>query len=389
MKKFIESIRQKYAAFETRTLEKLPPDQREDVRAFDAMWQRNKWKWTAIGVVVWIAAAALLRLGKEQIGWVEALFLTFLIIGGPGIAALSAWFGHGKFKLSAKWGLIMVLLTVAGALVGGLLGAFLKGGSAGLAADFVRVGPKVIIGGLVAGVIYSLMLMVIVQTRRKQLQSRNLQLEQQAKEERLARQLADAKLKLLQAQVEPHFLFNTLASVQHLAEGRAPEAAQLTRELIAFFRAGLAGLREETTTLKLEFEMAAAFLSIMKTRMGARLQFSLDLPEILVDRRVPPAMLISLVENAIKHGVEPAADGGTIHIFARETDGRLQFGVTDSGLGLLQNTTAVAGGGVGLANIRERLLAIFGDKANMTIEQSPPHGVAAIITIEQTAEVKE
>ncbi len=100
-------------------------------------------------------------------------------------------------------------------------------------------------------------------------------------------------------------------------------------------------------------------------------------------------MLISLVENAIKHGVEPAADGGTIHIFARETDGRLQFGVTDSGLGLLQNTNVAAGGGVGLANIRERLLAIFGGRANMTIEQSPPHGVTAIITIEQMERVKE
>src|SRR6185369_6409810 len=134
----------------------------------------------------------------------------------------------------------------------------------------------------------------IVQYRRGQLQRRNQQLEQQAQQERMGRQLADARLKLMQAQVEPHFLFNTLASVQQLAEGKAPEAAQLTAQLITFLRGGLASLREDTATLGCEFRAMDAYLSIMQTRMVDRLQFGLSLPDNLKDLQVPPAMLISL-----------------------------------------------------------------------------------------------
>ncbi len=383
MKTYITSLKQRYRAFEERTLATLPPDQREDIRNFESVWNQHGWRNYAICIGIWLVVAALLQTTSSATTWLEAIVLSFLITGGICFALLSAWFGHHKYKIGVKWIVIIVLITLAGALVGGLLGAYMKAGVGGLADRLILIGPKIVWGGLIAGAIYALLLTGVVQVRRKQLEIRNMQLEQQAKQERLARQLVDAKLKLMQAQVEPHFLFNTLASVQQLAEGHAPEAARLTRDLIVFLRAGLTGLREESTTLAREFEMAAAYLSIMQTRMGERLSFSLDLPAVLATQSIPPAMLISLVENAIKHGIEPATDGGEIHFFARKEGRDLLIGVADTGLGLATTSTD---SGVGLTNIRERLAAIYGDDAWLTITQHAPRGVLATITIKQTLE---
>jgi sensor histidine kinase YesM len=250
----------------------------------------------------------------------------------------------------------------------------------------------VLFAGLIAGVVYASLLLIVLFVRRRTLQKRNEELQRQTEQERTARQLADARLKLMQAQVEPHFLFNTLASVQQLAEGKAPEAAALTRELIAFLRAGLAGLRGDTTTLEREFTMAAAFLAIMKTRMGDRLSYDIDLPVGLGNRVIPPAMLISLVENAIKHGLEPSTSGGALWVGAREVSGddttTLVIEVRDTGLGLGAGVSSTVGGGVGLANVRERLAAIFGERARLQIEENSPHGVIAMIEISEIRPVE-
>jgi LytS/YehU family sensor histidine kinase len=247
----------------------------------------------------------------------------------------------------------------------------------------------VLLAGLIMGAAYGLLMFVILQHRRRSLQAKNEALTQQAQQERTARRWADARLKLMQAQVEPHFLFNTLASVQDLAEGGAPEAAALTQQLITFLRAGLAGLRDDTTTLAREFSMLAAFLTIMKTRMGDRLSFELDLPDALADIALPPAMLISLVENAIKHGLEPALEGGHIRLSARSNGAALTVAVEDTGLGLGAPTAHCSGSdggdggavGVGLANIRERLAAIYGDEATLSVRENLPRGVIAAISI--------
>lgn len=385
----LKQLKQQYQAWyqrlEKKSLAKLPPHERQDILAFDAKLKLHWPRYVALMLAIWISAAFLIRLYDDRVSWMAALVITLLLIGGIGVAFLSAWFGHSKFKVSAKLLIILILCTLCGAIAGGLVGSFLKGGTSAIMADVIRIGPKILISGIIAGVVYCGLVLIVVFARRKQLQVRNTLLEQQAKDDRLARQLADAKLKLMQAQVEPHFLFNTLASVQHLAEARAPEAAALTRDLIIFLRAGLGGLRDETTTLQREFEMAAAYLAIMQTRMGERLRYTLELPDTLTNKSVPPAMLISLVENAIKHGVEPATDGGTIHLFAIETNGALQLGVRDTGLGLRQQTTLDNSAcGIGLANVRERLLAIFGDTATLTIEENSPRGVTATITIKDS-----
>lgn len=265
-----------------------------------------------------------------------------------------------------------------GALAEALVGKLVKVGIAGIEQDdWLLLVYRVVIAGLVTGVIYATMTVFVLQQWRNLLAQKNEQLQKLTTDERLARQLADAKLRLMQAQVEPHFLFNTLASVQHLAEPGAPEAARLTAQLIAFLRGGLSGLREEFTTLEREFAMAASYLEIMKTRMGPRLNFNLQLPVELAGQNVPPAMLISLIENAIKHGLEAAPEGGRIDLVAKKHDHQLIIEVIDTGLGCSTNTLNV---GLGLTNINERLKANYGDQAALVLSDNHPAGFIATLT---------
>ena len=199
--------------------------------------------------------------------------------------------------------------------------------------------------------------------------------------DRLRAGTAEARLAALQAQVEPHFLFNTLANVQHLVETDTGAASRMLASLIKYLRAALPQMREATTTLGREVEMAVAFLDIHRIRMGTRLEFAIDVPENLKCRPFPPMMLISLVENAIKHGVDPCCECGTITIRAQEAGGRLRVCVADTGEGIKPKK----GGGVGLSNIRERLKALYGGTARLVLEENPPHGVVA--SIEMPAEV--
>ena len=119
---------------------------------------------------------------------------------------------------------------------------------------------------------------------------------------------------------------------------------------------------------------------IMKTRMQDRLQFELDLPTALNEISMPPAMLISLVENAIKHGLEPHPEGGKISVTARLADERLRLTVTDTGQGI-DGGASTAGGGVGLDNIRQRLRALFANRARLIVSENVPHGFVAVIDL--------
>ena len=193
----------------------------------------------------------------------------------------------------------------------------------------------------------------------------------------LSRQAIEAELKLMQAQVEPHFLFNTLASVQFLTETDPPRAGMMLGHLLAYLRAALPQLRSNSTTLGQEVELAGAYLSIMRMRMGSRLAFVIDVPAELRAHRFPPMLLMSVVENAIKHGLEPQAGGGTIRVEARRRGERIAIAVVDDGRGL----SAKIGNGVGLSNLRGRLRALYGENARFTLEEAMPHGARATIEI--------
>jgi LytS/YehU family sensor histidine kinase len=190
----------------------------------------------------------------------------------------------------------------------------------------------------------------------------------------------------MQAQVEPHFLFNTLASVQYLTETNPAEANRLLGHLIEYLRAALPHLRASSTTLRKEVGLAEAYLNILRMRMGPRLAFTIDVPDDVAMHPFPPNLLISLVENAIKHGIEPTASGGMIAVRARREGKMLFITVEDTGRGLA-NTSR--GGGVGLANIRERLAALYGTQAQFSLERGVPAGARATLAIPLEADIAE
>lgn len=200
-----------------------------------------------------------------------------------------------------------------------------------------------------------------------------------AKVDNSARLIAEAQLKAMQAQVEPHFLFNTLAHVKALQEIDVAQAGYMLDHLITYLRTALPNLREGSSTLGKEFDLAQSYLNILKLRMGDRLTFSLDLPESLKNQIFPPALIINLVENAIKHGVERARSGGSIRLNAQRVGDLISVTVSDTGRGLDPN--GPTGTGVGLSSIRNRMKLLYGEAATLTLEPNTPSGVVATLTL--------
>lgn len=208
---------------------------------------------------------------------------------------------------------------------------------------------------------------------------RNRFLLEQAERAKLERALIETELRALQAQVEPHFLYNTLSNVQYLIRHNTELADEMVTHLIAYLRTALPNLRGPASTLKREFQLAEDYLAIMAIRTGQRLHYSLDCPEELHDVEFPPLMLISLVENAIHHGIEPKVGAGNVRIGAHCTDGFVTVLVVDDGVGFRSHSRV--GGGVGLANIRERLQGLYGDRAELEVTANEDAGVTSTISI--------
>ncbi len=194
--------------------------------------------------------------------------------------------------------------------------------------------------------------------------------------ERLAhseRGAAEARLKLLQAQIEPHFLFNTLANLQVLI-GSDPQRAQtMLAHLDGYLRATLASTRNDQCTLAEEFALLRGYLEILAIRMGSRLAYSLDLPGALAAARLPPMLLQPLVENAIMHGLEPKVEGGKVRVAASAEGRQLVLLVEDNGLGF--GAASTSGTGVGLLHVKERLAAVYGDAARAGVGETAGGGV--------------
>jgi len=199
-----------------------------------------------------------------------------------------------------------------------------------------------------------------------------------ADEEGLERRLVEARMAALQAQVEPHFLFNTLALIGQLIETDPPQAARIHQNLIDYLRATLPQMRSKGAgTLGRQIEMSRAYLAIMQARMRSRLAVSVDVPQEMLSATFPVMMLQILIENAIKHGLEPKIDGGRIDIRAAVDGQMLQVDVIDDGIGF----NVHAGDGVGLANVRERLRILYGSRAQLVIEAPLTGGTRSSIRI--------
>ena len=188
------------------------------------------------------------------------------------------------------------------------------------------------------------------------------------------REALDARLRLLQAQVEPHFLFNTLANIRELVESGAPQASEVLSNLIAYLRAAVPRLHDPVTTIQQELELVRAYLEVMHMRMPDRLQFMLHADDAAQTLDCPSTTLLTLVENALRHGIDPSEVGGRIEVRVQVRNGRCLAQVIDTGVGLHQG---IGEPGTGLSNLRERLMLAFDGDAQLQLLALEPHGVCA------------
>ncbi|NRR32742.1 histidine kinase [Oxalobacteraceae bacterium] len=216
---------------------------------------------------------------------------------------------------------------------------------------------------------------------KKRAEAETLNANAAAERESMQRQLSEAKMQMMQAQVEPHFLFNTLASVEHLIETDPPRASAMQRSLIKYLRAVLPQMRDNTliTNLGREADMVLAYLNLLKMRMEERLTVDFDIPDGLRTAAFPPMMLQSMVENAIKHGLEGKPEGGTLTVRADVAHSKLRVIVSDDGLGF--GALPSDGTGLGLMTIRERLKLLHGDAGQLNITANLPSGVIATVEV--------
>jgi LytS/YehU family sensor histidine kinase len=214
------------------------------------------------------------------------------------------------------------------------------------------------------------------------LQERNQAAEQALQDEQerrleLGRQMSEAQLQVLQSQIEPHFLFNSLAHVRRLYQTNARAGRTMLRNLSRYLSATQQAMRENDIALGQDLELAITYLMIQQIRMGSRLAFEIDVPVEMREARLPPMTVTTLVENAIKHGLSPLLEGGIVRIGAHRDGHALIIDVVDTGQGFQANL----GVGVGLANVRARLAMLYGAAAQLSLSQNVPRGVTATIVV--------
>ncbi|MBX3634542.1 MAG: histidine kinase [Rubrivivax sp.] len=254
--------------------------------------------------------------------------------------------------------------------VGGSVSAFV-GNPARMTGFFIIAGTALVLG---------LLITLTAQLREREARARSQSLEFELERSRLEKQAVDARLALLQAQVEPHFLFNTLANVQALVEDNSPRAAPVLASLIAYLRAAMPRLQEGRPVLATELALVRAYLELMQMRMPDRLQFRIDVDPALEALPFPPMALLTLVENAVRHGIDPAEDGGRIEVGGVREAAADRLWVRDTGVGM----APTAQPGTGLTNLRARLAGFCGPGAELRLSEHagvPPHGLQAEIVL--------
>jgi len=336
-----------------------------------------------MGVIVSSWAALLIALieGRPQDLYQEMVYsmstglIAFLVIDGVRLFLPRPIPGR-------RWLVLAPVLLAAAPIanIGGItLGAWILGVPAPALADYLDVRRLSMILFTLCAIAGVTRLIV----NRERIERIKLErAEAQARAQVIERQALEARLRLMQAQIEPHMLFNTLANLQGLIALDPDRAGMMLEQLITFLRATLTVSRLETTTLAEEFAAIEAYLGLMAVRMGARLRYRCTLPVELRSARLPTMLLQPLVENAIIHGLEPHVDGGEVMVDAALDGGRLALTIADTGLGL-RDTPVVGrkGGGVGLATTRERLQALYGAHAALELVPGRPHGAVARLVL--------
>jgi signal transduction histidine kinase len=356
----------------------LSPIERRQLHAFSTTYRGWRF-YAAVGklLMLFSLCGTFLHLAlPAKFGWTESILLANLLGLSMALAMVSVWFNYRKLtqQVNRKIGIVLVLSTT-GAVVGASVAALVDGRSP--LELLARLAPTVVTAGIVAGLVYAIIFGVIAAWRNKEYEALTANLQLEAERERLTLQLSESQLRLMRAQIEPHFLFNTLGAVQQLCEGAAPKAGELTANLIAFLRASLTEMRADSTCLDAEFKTIEAYCKVMKFRLGERLRYELELPAHLAAVALPSMVLLTLVENAIKHGIEPSLEGGEVRVAARAEGGLAVVSVINTGVEL----PAVPGAGFGLGHVRERLHLTYGDRASFSIDNRDSVGVVAELRV--------
>jgi sensor histidine kinase YesM len=270
---------------------------------------------------------------------------------------------------------ILLLITMpAGTAAGTFIGSQIAGISF---SGILGERQPLFIQMLFVGVLFGTMITYFFFSREKISQTEAQLQEEQIRSLTLEKKTLEAHLKLLQAQIEPHFLFNTLSNILSLLDTDPGRGKTMLADLTRYLRSSLSRTRERTATLGQEMDLVRAYLQIHKVRMGERLRYAIEIPEALRNVSLPPMLIQPLVENAIKHGLEPRIEGGDIFVKAEDTADGYCLVVADTGLGLSAESIA----GVGLTNVRARLQALFNGKARLILEENPPSGLKATLEI--------
>jgi signal transduction histidine kinase len=305
---------------------------------------------------------------------------TLIVIGRAVLVGLTAMLAFGLFEQWPKrlpaW-LARSALQLIGVAIAVPLGALLAywittGGDPQFAQNQKRVMGYMML--TFTGVLFAPWIAVGAMLKQRDAFARDQATAFELERSQLERNALDARLRLLHAQVEPHFLFNTLANVQALVDAGSPQASKVLKSLIAYLRAAVPRMHDPATTLGQELELARAYLELMQMRMPDRLQLALHIDPAATRMRCPPMTLLTLVENAVRHGIDPSEEGGSIDIDVWLRDGRCCVRVTDTGVGLQPTSDGL---GTGLSTLRERLQSTFGGDAQLRLMEVAPHGVCA------------
>jgi sensor histidine kinase YesM len=267
----------------------------------------------------------------------------------------------------------IILAMIIGSVVGTLLGMAATGASISIFVDkdvpFIHV--------VLIGILFGSIITYFFFSRERISRTEILIQEERIKRLTSEKKTVETNLRLLQAQIEPHFLFNTLSNILSLLDTDLKKGQNMLMDLIHYLRTSLKKTREDTTTIGQEIEMIHAYLHIFRVRMEDRLSYKIDIPDSMKDIPFPPMLLQPLVENAIKHGLEPKIEGGEVSIRGEENGGILRLEIADTGVGLYKG----GGSGLGLSNIKERLKSLYGDKGHLILEENRPSGLKAIIEV--------
>ena len=312
-----------------------------------------------------------------QLGFGDGFATNFIFSQAIGLCMCSfIMIGHVLLRDPSFTGHVILFLVAIpmGAMVGALIGASIAGFSF---LELLRGEPALLIQILFIGILFGTMITYFFYSRERMTRTKEQLQDEQIKRLTLEKKTLETHLKLLQAQIEPHFLFNTLSNVLSLLESDPVKGNTMLENLTHYLRSSLSRTRDRMTTLGQEMDLTKAYLDIYKVRLGERLRYTIEIPDALRDTPFPPMLIQPLVENAIKHGIEPQIKGGEILIKLENDSGCYRFVVADTGAGFMDEVIE----GIGCANVKERLDALFDGKGRLIFEENKPSGLKVIMEI--------